>query len=126
MNKIHVFILIALLMSTVSYAQVFAQSSKPTLGLNTLRNHPNPFEEVTDIKFNLTEDCYVKLIVRDLQTERQFILVDGEISAGSQGVIFKAPGNSTGTPAKYKCILEVYSDRGSELKSSSEISMEQK
>lgn len=58
-----------------------------------------------NIKFNLNEDCYAVLYAVDTKTGNKTILVDGDISKGFHGVMFKTADTAAGS---YVCVLEAY------------------
>lgn len=93
------------------------------------QNVPNPFSDTTTIKFSLKEDCYVKLYVTEQQSGKNILLVDGEMSRGEHGIIFKAAGkNGSGSENHYDytATLEAYSLNGNKLLNTSEIKMMQR
>lgn len=111
------------------YSQAFAQRSGLAPGFCLTQNFPDPFDKTTSIKFNLSEDCYVKMFVEDLQTGNKTLLVDGEMSAGKHGIIFKANKKITAqaqSASSYRCTMEAYSLIENNLLYSSEIKMMQK
>ncbi|MBE2217553.1 MAG: hypothetical protein IAE90_05080 [Ignavibacteria bacterium] len=114
MNKILILTLLCLVAvcsQGFSYAQVNSQGPEPVL----IQNTPNPFEETTTIKFQLKEDCFVKLYVKEAHTGSITMLVEGDMSSGEKGVIFKsAPvdGSAGSNETDYTCILETYSADG--------------
>jgi hypothetical protein len=129
MKKLLLFIIFILVTSAHSYTQVYGQNTDFAAGFSLLQNYPDPFENSTTIKFNLKEDCYVKLFVVNLQTEKQSLLVDGEVAAGNQGIIFNAynkiiSGNKNST--NYRCTMEVYSLTENTLIYTSDIKMLQR
>lgn len=67
-----------------------------------------------NIKFSLKEDCYAVLYAVDNQTGDKTMLVDGEISAGEHGVLFKI-GNDK---RKYSCMMEIYDPTGNVIHTS--------
>ena len=103
--------LVAVCSQGFSYAQVNSQDPEPVL----IQNAPNPFEETTTIKFLLKEFCYVKLFVKEVHTGSITMLVEGDMSSGEKGVIFKsAPldGSAGSNESEYTCTLETYSAEG--------------
>lgn len=104
--------LVAVCSQGFSYAQVNSQGPEPVL----IQNTPNPFEETTTIKFQVKEDCFVKLFVTDVLTGNVTLLVEGDISSGEKGIIFKTDtqdGTAGGRVCEYTCTLETYSPAGS-------------
>ena len=65
-------------------------------GYGLSQNYPNPFNPVTEIKFALPEDGYVKLIVYDILGREGARLVDGEVRAGYHTVRWDASNMSSG------------------------------
>lgn len=129
MKKIQLFTLCVLAFSSLSHAQVYSQNTDFAAGLSMLQNYPDPFEQTTAIKFDLVKDCYVKLLVVNLESGYQTVLIDGEMGAGKQGVVFKTNKriNSMGTGGiNYRCTLEIYTLTGNTLLNASEIKMLQK
>lgn len=61
-----------------------------------------------NIKFNLMDDCYTVLYAIDSQTGAKTMLVDGDISAGSHGVMFKTGNNNH----NYEFVLEIFDFSG--------------
>lgn len=126
MNKILILTLLCLVAvcsQGFSYAQVNSQDPEPVL----IQNTPNPFEETTTIKFRVKEDSFVKLYVTEVHTGSITMLVDGEMSSGEKGVIFKsAPldGSAGSNETEYTCTLETYSADG-QLKGIQKIQMKQ-
>lgn len=123
MKKTLVFFLLYLAIMPL-YSKAPAQTNNNHGRFELFQNYPNPFEETTNIKFHLETDCFVKLYVKNGSLVQP--LVDGEISAGNHGIIYKnTQGKQPGTN-KLVCVLEVYSGNSGELIYSSEINMEQK
>lgn len=73
--------------------------------------------ECINIKFRLQNDCYTVLYVIDPVTGEKKMLVDGTISAGQHGVMFKTGAADTKT---YTCVLEAYDTESGTLVYSSE------
>lgn len=73
--------------------------------------------ECINIKFRLQNDCYTLLYVTDPVTGEKKMLVEGTISAGEHGVMFKT--GSTDTKI-YNCVLEAYDNESGALIYSSE------
>jgi hypothetical protein len=126
MKKLQLFLLLVFTISSLSYTEVFAQNAEFAAGLSLLQNSPNPFEEITSIKFDLTKGSYVKLTVVNLETGYQTILIDGEMSAGKQGIIFKTNRRINERSANFRCTLEIYSLADNTLLNTAEIKMVQK
>jgi PKD repeat protein len=59
------------------------------------QNYPNPFNPTTEIKFDLPEVSWVKIIIYDVLGNTVKILMDGEISAGRQQIAWNGV-NSNG------------------------------
>jgi len=96
-------------------ADSFGQNEPPAQQCILLQNSPNPFEEITSIRFNLNSDCFVRVFVTNEQSGAVTLLVEGDMGAGENGVIFKAakrPESSSHTETKYICTLETYDGRG--------------
>lgn len=103
--------LVAVCSQGFSYAQVSSQGPEPVL----IQNTPNPFEETTTIKFRIQEDCFVKLYVTEILTGKVTMLVEGDISSGEKGIIFKSDnpdGSAESRVYEYTCTLETYSAGG--------------
>ena len=47
------------------------------------QNYPNPFDLTTSIKFNITESCNLKIVLRDFMGREVQTLVDRKLSPGS-------------------------------------------
>lgn len=76
-------------------------------------NDPNPFSKTTTVKFNITEDSNVRIFAVNKITGKRIDLVDGFVSAGEHGVIFKSPEEEKG---EYTCTIQIYSsDNGTVL-----------
>jgi len=60
------------------------------------QNYPNPFNSSTIIRYELSEDAYVKLVVYDVLGREVKRLVDEKKDAGSYLVEFSAEGLSSG------------------------------
>lgn len=125
LKLIIVFGLLALCLPGSPTAQENGKHENYTLS----QNSPNPFNDITTIKFSLKEDCYVKLYVTEQQSGKNILLVEGEMSAGEHGIIFKAAarnGSGSDNHYDYTCTLEVYSQTGERLLNTSEIKMMQR
>jgi photosystem II stability/assembly factor-like uncharacterized protein len=61
-------------------------ASKFSLG----QNYPNPFNPVTNIKFTLPKQAYVKLTVYDIMGREVVVLADGIVNEGNHSVHFDA------------------------------------
>ncbi len=115
--------LVAVCSQGFSYAQVNSQGPEPVLVQNT----PNPFEETTTIKFQIREDCFVKLYVKETHTGIITMLAEGDMSSGEKGVIFKSAavdGSAGSNETEYTCTIETYSAEG-KLTGSQNIQMKQ-
>lgn len=113
--------LVAVCSQGFSYAQVNSQGPEPVL----IQNTPNPFEETTTIKFQIKEDCFVKLFVTDVSTGKIIMLVEGDMSSGEKGVIFKTDTQDGAAGSReYTCTLETYSAEG-KITGSQNIQMKQ-
>ena len=64
--------------------------------LELFPNYPNPFNPVTTIQYNLSEDAYVSLVVYDLRGKEVARLVDGEQAAGYKTVTWDASDVGSG------------------------------
>ena len=129
MKKLLLYVLFFCVASACSFTQAYGQNTDLAAGFSLLQNFPDPFEKSTTIKFNLTEDCYVKLFVINLRTGKQSLLVDGEVGAGNQGIIFNAYNriiSEKESNATFICKMEIYSLGENTLIYSSEIKMRQK
>ncbi len=58
--------------------------------------YPNPFNPVTNIKFDISREEYIKLSVYDITGREVTTLVDKKLSAGRYEAIFNANGLSSG------------------------------
>ena len=123
MKKTLVFFLLYLAIMPL-YSKAPAQTNNNHGRFELFQNYPNPFEESTNIKFHLESDCFVKMFVKSGTSIQP--LIEGDMAAGSHGIIYKnSRGRQPGT-GKLVCVLEVYSENSGELIYSSEINMEQK
>ncbi|PIV80833.1 hypothetical protein COW53_07560 [bacterium CG17_big_fil_post_rev_8_21_14_2_50_64_8] len=93
-----------------NYASVSAVGEVPSTLVN-LRNHPNPFNPSTSIKFSVPRDGQVTLSVFDIRGRRVATLADGRMSAGDHDVHFDGTGLSSGTYF-YRLVGEGYSRTG--------------
>ena len=50
------------------------------------QNHPNPFNPVTKIRYDLPDDAYVTLTIHDMMGRRVRALVDGPQTAGNRSI----------------------------------------
>lgn len=66
-----------------------------------------------NIKFILGNDCYAVLYAVDEITGEKSMLVEGDISAGLHGIMFK-----TKLTGSFNCVLEAYNNNGNLLKTS--------
>jgi hypothetical protein len=71
------------------------QASVHDFGLDA--NYPNPFNPVTQIRFSLPIERYVKLAVFDALGREVARLIDRKLEAGEHRVIFDASGLASGT-----------------------------
>ena len=60
-------------------------------------NYPNPFNPSTTIAFSLPEASEVRISVYDMLGRQVRVLVDGQLAAGRNEVVFDAAGLPTGT-----------------------------
>lgn len=103
------------------YAQNINNSSAGDTGYSIL--HHKTVNDCINIKFSLKNDCYAVMYVIDNHTGEKSMLVDGDISKGTHGVMFKNGKNDIKT---YKCILEAYDVNSGELVFTSETNINQK
>ncbi|MCK4680294.1 T9SS type A sorting domain-containing protein, partial [bacterium] len=66
------------------------------------QNHPNPFNPVTTIQYELPRDCHVKLDVCNIAGQRVTTLVDSPREAGIWSATWDAMGTASGV---YFCRL---------------------
>ncbi len=123
LKLIYLFVFLVVFSGTAIFSQTSAIESDAPKSLNVLYNCPNPFYETTTISFMLKQDCIVELNAVDRSTDKVIELVNGVLSAGEHGIIFKVPyTTSTG----YRCILTAYSESDNTLLYKAEIEMEHK
>ena len=72
-------------------------------------NYPNPFNPVTQIKFDLPRETSTKLIVYDINGQELVKLVDRSLPAGSYQIVFDASALSSGTYF-YNITADKYTD----------------
>jgi len=72
------------------------QSNRTPEEYGLMQNHPNPFNPVTTIRFNLPEDTQVKLEVYDVQGRLVETLANGTFSSGFHAAEWNATGVSSG------------------------------
>lgn len=72
------------------------------------QNYPNPFNPITEIKYALPKDCWVRLEVYNILGQRVTSLVEGQQKAGYKIAKWDASSLSSGI---YFCRLEVKGDR---------------
>lgn len=65
--------------------------------LSLQQNHPNPFNAVTTIEYEVIESGYTRLSVHDLLGRTTAILVEGVAEVGRYSVVFDASSLSSGT-----------------------------
>ena len=123
LKLIYLFVIFTVFSGTGIFSQTGVIGSDVPKNPNILYNCPNPFYEVTTISFFLKQDCIAKLSAVDRSTGNVIELVNGVLSAGEHGIIFKAP--ITGSSG-YKCILTAFSESDNSLLYSAEIEMEHK
>jgi plastocyanin len=63
---------------------------------NLSQNFPNPFNPITNIKFDIPKSTIVKLVVYDMTGKQAALLFDGELSAGSYNVDWDASNFPSG------------------------------
>jgi len=68
-----------------------------------LRTYPNPFNSMTNIRFNLKEESRIKLTIHDLQGREVAALYKDVKTAGVHNVLWDASGQASGV---YFCRLE--------------------
>lgn len=93
----------------------FGQSEPLAQQCILLQNSPDPFEETTTIRFKVNSDSFVRLFVTNEQTGAVTLLVEGEMGAGENGIIFKVakrPESSSHIELRYFCTLETFDDLG--------------
>ena len=93
----------------------FGQTDPPAELCVLLQNSPDPFEDITTIRFKVNADCFVKLYVTNEQSGAVTLLVEGEMGAGENGVIFKTsnrPESSSHNEQRYLCTLETFDGTG--------------
>jgi hypothetical protein len=72
-----------------------AEASPTTFSLE--QNYPNPFNPTTNIRFQISEIGYLKLVVYDLLGREVRVLADGETEPGVHQVSFDGSGLASGT-----------------------------
>ncbi len=60
------------------------------------QNYPNPFNPSTEIRFDLPEAAYVRLVVYDAMGREVTWLVDGSLGVGRHAVRWEATGLPSG------------------------------
>lgn len=60
------------------------------------QNHPNPFNSMTKIRFEIPKDEFVKLIVYDMLGREVLILLNKNLKSGSYSVTLDATNYATG------------------------------
>jgi hypothetical protein len=61
------------------------------------QNYPNPFNPTTKIRFSITSESDVKLVIYNLLGELVSILIDSKIAAGNHEITFESDGLPSGT-----------------------------
>jgi len=88
--------------SAISTLQYLGGNSDDILLTNTpakfslYQNYPNPFNPSTNIKFDISNRSYVKLVVYDLLGKVVDVMVDQELEAGSYNLTYKNSSLSSG------------------------------
>ncbi len=67
------------------------------------QNHPNPFNPITEIRYTVPRDCWVRLEVYNILSQKVATLVDGKQKAGYKVARWDASSFSSGI---YFCRLE--------------------
>jgi len=105
--------------ATVFFANIFAanasdftQSTPGNLDYSLYQAALESSSECINIKFKLQNDCYTVIYVVDPASGEKKMLVDGTISAGQHGVMFKTGAADTKT---YTCVLEAYDNESGAL-----------
>lgn len=121
MKTIKIFKIVAFSILFVTAIATNAQTNDLSSGgkhnINIYQNFNNIPNDCINVKFNIKNDCYAKLYLINPISSEKIMLVDGDISAGLHGVMFKSGENETNM---YKCILEAYSVNSGKLVYSSE------
>jgi len=79
----------------VSVMETGAQSDLPS-AFALSQNYPNPFNPITETKYTLPKDCYVRLNIFNILGQKVASLVDGEKKAGYKTVSWDAKGVASG------------------------------
>lgn len=85
---------------TVKYSQpigITPISTEVPEGFSLGQNYPNPFNPMTNIKLQMPNSGFVKLVVFDISGKEAAVLVNEELSAGTYNVDFDASHLSSGT-----------------------------
>ncbi len=105
--------------ATVFFANIFAanasdftQSTPGNLDYSLYQAASESSSECINIKFKLQNDCYTILYVVDPASGEKKMLVDGTISAGQHGVMFKTTAGDKGS---YNCVFEAYDNETGSL-----------
>lgn len=69
-------------------SEVYGGAPRPDISVRLLPNHPNPFNPVTTIGFNLDSTTEVNLAIYDITGKLVKTLVTGEKAAGSHQVVW--------------------------------------
>ena len=79
-----------------SNSRVLLQSKRTPDEYQLMQNHPNPFNPVTTIRFNLPEEAHVKLEIFDVQGRLVKTLANRTFSSGFHAAEWNASGISSG------------------------------
>ena len=94
-------------------------SFSQTSGHSSFYCEPCHFMENSTIKFSLSEDSYVRLSVIDRSTDKTYLLVDGTIASGLQGIVFRRERAHDNSELIAK--LEIFDENGELLREKNEI-----
>jgi len=71
-------------------------ATQPPQRFALLPNYPNPFNPITEIKYTLPRDCYVKLEIYNILGQKIVTLVEGNLKAGYKTARWDAGSFSSG------------------------------